>query len=106
MTEKNPEEASSAEKQEVPISAHTRKPKRTMEELCANVPEETVIVDLPEEEKFTADGRPLKCIGTDDVRVELIREPSRVYCYCQARMAQNCYVMMSMQEIIQRTTQG
>ena len=28
------------------------------------------------------------------------------YCYCQARMAQNCYVMMSMQEIIQRTTQG
>ena len=29
--------------------------------------------------KFTVDGRPLKCIGTDDVRVELIREPSRVY---------------------------
>ena len=47
--------------------------------LCANVPEETVIVDLPQEQKFTADGRPLKCIGTDDVRVELIREPSRVY---------------------------
>ena len=79
VTEKNPEEASSAEKREVPVSAHTRKPKRTMEELCANVPEETVIVDLPQEQKFTADGRPLKCIGTDDVRVELIREPSRVY---------------------------
>ena len=79
MTEKTLEEASSAEKQEVPVSAHARKPKRTMEELCANVPEETVIVDLPEEKKFTADGRPLKCIGTDDVRVELIREPSRVY---------------------------
>lgn len=79
VTEKTPEEASSAEKQEVPVSAHTRKPKRTMEELCANIPEETVMVDLPEEQKFTADGRPLKCIGTDDVRVELIREPSRVY---------------------------
>ncbi len=79
VTEKTPEEASSAEKQAVPVSAHTRKPKRTMEELCANVPEETVIVDLPEEQKFTADGRSLKCIGTDDVRVELIREPSRVY---------------------------
>ena len=39
VTEKTPEEASSAEKQEVPVSAHTRKPKRTMEELCANVPE-------------------------------------------------------------------
>ena len=69
VTEKAPEEASSAEKQEVPVSAHTRKPKRTMEELCANIPEETVMVDLPEEQKFTADGRPLKCIGTDDVRV-------------------------------------
>ena len=79
VTEKTPGEASSAEKQEVPVSAHTRKAKRTMEELCANVPEETVIVDLPQEQKFTADGRPLKCIGTDDVRVELIREPSRVY---------------------------
>ena len=79
VTEKVTAEASSAEKQEVLVSAHTRKPKRTMEELCANVPEETVIVDLPEEQKFTADGRPLKCIGTDDVRVELIREPSRVY---------------------------
>ena len=79
VTEKIPEEASSAEKQEVPVSAHTRKPKRTMEELCANIPEETVMVDLPEEQKFTADGRPLKCIGTDDVRMELIREPSRVY---------------------------
>ena len=79
VTEKAPEEASSAEKQAVPVSAHTRKPKRTMEELCANIPEETVMVDLPEEQKFTADGRPLKCIGTDDVRVELIREPSRVY---------------------------
>ena len=79
VTEKAPEEASSAEKQAVPVSAHTRKPKRTMEELCANIPEETVMVDLPEEQKFTADGRPLKCIGTDDVRVELVREPSRVY---------------------------
>ena len=79
VTEKTPEEASSTEKPAVPVSAHTRKPKRTMEELCANVPKETIIVDLPEEQKFTADGRPLKCIGTDDVRVELIREPSRVY---------------------------
>ncbi len=79
VTEKTPEEAPSAEKQQVSVSAHTRKPKRTIEELCANVPEETVIVDLPDEQKLTTDGRPLKCIGTDDVRVELIREPSRIY---------------------------
>ena len=47
VTEKATAEASSAEKPEVPVSAHTRKPQRTMEELCANIPEETVIVDLP-----------------------------------------------------------
>ena len=79
VTEKTPEKTSTAEKQQVSVTAHTRKPKRTMEELCANIPEETVIVDLPEEQKFSADGHPLKCIGTDDVRVELIREPSRIY---------------------------
>ena len=79
ITEKAPAGASSTEKKTIPVSAHTRKPKRTMEELCANIPEEEVLVDLPEQEKFTSDGRPLKCIGTDDVRIELVREPSRVY---------------------------
>ena len=78
ITEKSPDEANSKQKA-VSVTAHTRKPKRTMEELCANIPEEEVLVDLPEQEKFTADGRPLKCIGTDDVRTELVREPSRVY---------------------------
>ena len=78
ITEKNSEEADTTKKA-VSVAAHTRKPKRTMEELCANIPEEEVLVDLPEREKFTADGRPLKCIGTDDVRIELIREPSRIY---------------------------
>ena len=79
ITEKAREDTSSTEKKTIPVSAHTRKPKRTMEELCANIPEEEVVLDLPEQEKFTAEGRPLKCIGTDDVRTELVREPSRVY---------------------------
>ncbi len=78
ITEKSPGEANTRQK-EVRVAAHTRKPKRTMEELCANIPEEEVLVDLPEQEKYTADGRPMKCIGTDDVRIELVREPSRVY---------------------------
>ena len=78
ITEKSPDEANSKQKA-VSVTAHTRKPKRTMEELCANIPEEEVLLDLPEQEKYTADGRPLKCIGTDDVRIELVREPSRVY---------------------------
>ena len=78
ITEKTPDEANSKQKA-VSVTAHTRKPKRTMEELCASIPEEEIILDLPEQEKYTADGRPLKCIGTDDVRIELVREPSRVY---------------------------
>ena len=77
ITEKAAEKDESAEKQEVTVSAHKRKPKRTMEELCANLPEEEILVDLPEQEKFTADGRPMKCIGTDEVRTELVRGPGR-----------------------------
>ena len=78
IIEKTPDEANSKQKA-VSVTAHTRKPKRTMEELCANIPEEEVLLDLPEQEKYTSDGHPLKCIGTDDVRIELVREPSRVY---------------------------
>ncbi len=86
ITEKAPEDASSAEKQNVPVSAHTRKPKRTLEELTANLPEEPVILDLPDAEKYTQDGRPLKYIGTDLIRSELVREPARIYVkkyYCR-----------------------
>ena len=79
VTEKTPEEVSAADKGVIPVVAHTRKPKRTMEELCANIPEEEILVDLPEDKKTSADGRALKCIGTDDVRVELVKEPSRIY---------------------------
>ena len=73
ITEKSGDKAGSSEKQAVTVAAPKRKPKRTMEELCANIPEEEVLVDLPEQEKFTADGRPMKCIGTDVVRTELVR---------------------------------
>ena len=79
VTEKTPGEASSAEKQEVPVSAHTRKAKRTMEEFAANLEERIETIDLPEGQKVTADGRSLKCIGVDLVRSELIREPSKAY---------------------------
>ena len=78
IKEKESDEATS-EKAEVPVAAHTRKRKRTLEEIFANVPEEEILLDLPENEKFTADGRPLKCIGMDDSRIELVREPGKVY---------------------------
>ena len=44
-------EVSRIEKQSVSVAAHTRKPKRTLEELAANLPEEPVILDLPDAEK-------------------------------------------------------
>ena len=85
-TEKAPEEVPRIEKQSVSVAAHTRKPKRTLEELAANLPEEPVILDLSDAEKYTADGRPLKYIGTDLIRSELVKEPARIYVkkyYCR-----------------------
>ena len=87
IAEKSPEDAPEAEKKEVPVTAHTRKPKRSMEEFAANLPEEPVILDLPDNEKYTKDGRPLKYIGTDLIRTELIREPEKIYVkkyYCRS----------------------
>ena len=79
ITQKAAEETAAGEKQKVQVTAHTRKAKRTMEEFAANLEEKVETIDLPEEQKFTADGRPLKYIGVDLVRSELIREPSRAY---------------------------
>ncbi|MGI6237686.1 MAG: transposase domain-containing protein [Candidatus Excrementavichristensenella sp.] len=53
ITEKAAEDVPAAEKKEVMVGAHTRKPKRSMEELVADLPEETVVLDLPEGEKHT-----------------------------------------------------
>lgn len=78
ITEKAPETAAE-EKKIVAVASHRRKAKRTMEEFAAHVPEAAVILDLPDAEKYTQDHRPLKYIGMDLVRTELVREPARVY---------------------------
>ena len=78
ITEKAPD-AAVEEKKTVAVASHKRKPKCTMEEFAANVPEEAVILDLPDAEKYTQDHRPLKYIGMDLVRTELVKEPARVY---------------------------
>ena len=62
---------------EIEVSAHTRKPKRTLEELCRNLPVEERIIDLPEEEKINADGKPLTYIGMDPIRTEIEVERTR-----------------------------
>ena len=79
ITEKAPEETTVSEKQPVRVTAHTRKAKRTLEEFAANLEEKVETIDLPEEQKVTADGRPLRYVGVDLVRSELIREPSKAY---------------------------
>lgn len=62
---------------QVNIAGHARKKKRTLEELCASLPVEDHIVDLPEEEKCGADGNPLVCIGQEYVRTELVMERAK-----------------------------
>ncbi len=62
ITNKTSEE-SAVGKKTVTVVCHERKSKRTMEELTANLPEETIVIDLPDKEKYSADGRPLKYIG-------------------------------------------
>ena len=73
ITEKTSEDTPVPEKKEIEVASHTRKPKRSLEEFAANLPEEPVILDLPDNEKYTKAGRPLKYIGTDLIRTELIR---------------------------------
>ena len=79
ITEKKPAEGTPSQQKEITVTAHTRKAKRSMEELCANLEVEYFDTDLPEESKITEDGRRLKYIGTDVVRTELVKEPARIY---------------------------
>jgi len=82
-TDKSPDQAAEGTtgepRKEIRVAEHKRKAKRTIEELAASLPAETVIFDIPEEQKHTADGRELKCIGMDLIRSELVKEPSRIY---------------------------
>ena len=62
---------------EIHVSGHSRKKKRTLEELCATLPVEERIVDLPDDEKVNADGHALTCIGQEYIRTELVLERAR-----------------------------
>jgi transposase len=79
-TEKTIDRPESADgKKTVMVAAHERKAKRTLAELAANIPVKEEIIDLPEDQKFNEQGEPLKCIGKNEVRSELIREREKVY---------------------------
>ena len=72
----NPEPSHNPEK-EICVSGHSRKKKRTLEELCATLPVEERIVDLPDEEKANANGQALVCIGQEYIRTELVLERAK-----------------------------
>ena len=72
----NPEPSQNPEK-EICVSGHSRKKKRTPEELCATLPVEERIVDLPDEEKANANGQALVCIGQEYIRTELVLERAK-----------------------------
>ena len=72
----NPEPSPNPEK-EICVSGHSRKKKRTLEELCATLPVEERIVDLPDEEKANANGQALVCIGQEYIRTELVLERAK-----------------------------
>ena len=59
------------------VSGHSRKKKRTLEELCATLPVEERIVDLPDNEKVNPNGHALTCIGQEYIRTELVLERAK-----------------------------
>ena len=71
-----PEPLQNPEK-EIRVSGHSRKKKRTLEELCASLPVEERIVDLPDDEKVNLNGHALTCIGQEYVRTELVLERAK-----------------------------
>ena len=74
-----PEETTADTEKAIVVPAHTRKPKRKLEELCANLPVEDVICELPENERLNSQGKPLKKIGRECIRTELCKEKAKVW---------------------------
>ena len=63
---------------EIVVSGHKRRKKRTLEELCANLPVEEHVVDIPEAEQVSDTGSPLVCIGREYIRTELVMERAKM----------------------------
>ena len=63
---------------EVVVSGHKRRKKPTQEELCANLPLEEYVVDIPEAEQVSDTGSPLVCIGREYIRTELVMERAKL----------------------------
>ena len=59
------------ETEEVKVAAHTRKSKRSYDEIFDILPNEDVVYDVPVEKRLDANGEPLEYLGQERVRREL-----------------------------------
>lgn len=66
--------------QSVEVTAHERKPKRSRKEIYDNLPHKEEIIDLPESERFDANGRPLVRVGKVFSRTEVRSKPAEHWC--------------------------
>lgn len=78
LTEADAGEKSGEATGEIVVSGHKRRKKRTLEELCANLPVEEHVVDIPESEQVSDTGFPLVCIGREYIRTELVMERAKL----------------------------
>lgn len=66
--------------QTVEVTAHERKPKRSRKEIYDTLPHKEEIIDLPESERFDANGRPLVRVGKVFSRTEVRSKPAEHWC--------------------------
>ena len=78
LAEANHGEDTGEDTGEIVVSDHKRRKKRTLEELCANLPVEEHVVDIPEAEQVSETGSPLICIGREYIRTELVMERAKL----------------------------
>lgn len=68
------------EEKTVRVPAHERKAKRSRKEIYDKLPHEEEIIDLPESERFDANGQPLVRVGKVLLRTEVRSEPAKHWC--------------------------
>ena len=68
------------EEKAVHVPAHVRKAKRSRKEIYDNLPHKEEIIDLPESERFDANGRPLVRVGKVLSRTEVHSKPAEHWC--------------------------
>lgn len=77
-----------AETDEIAVTAHNRKIKRTYKEMFDVLPNEDVVYDVPKEKQVDANGKPLEYLGQELIRRELHTTPQKLKV---VNVYQKCY---------------